>query len=182
MHFPFDPEMTFGPWMFYIAFAVTFHATVQAGLAVLGVFWRRGALLLQTLGVAMAISSALGFLLSFAWGSKMEDPEEAMVIAYNISLGALAGGPLIFAWALARWRELYEEMSAPSWTALTNLSGCTAFACLVGLNFSAPFPQLQTALVLLMLLSMVGYWSVLLLLPWKFLTRMDPMNLVSRLH
>lgn len=175
--FPFDPEMTFGPWMFYIGLAVMFHTAAQALLASISLVFQRAQGLLMTLGTSLAMCSGAGFLLSFAWGSDMEDPQEAFDIAWRLVVGAGIAGPLLFAWALSRWRELYDEMASPTWAGLTNLGGCATFACFVGLNFVTN-PQVQLALALGMLFFLATYWSPVFLLPWRYLTRMDPMNFV----
>lgn len=174
--FPFDPELKFGPWMFYIALALTLHTTAQAGLAGLSLIFRRGEQLLMTLGTSLAFCSAAGFALSFAWGSDFEDPEEALTIAWHLALGAAIAGPVLFGLAITRWRALYEELSNASWIALTNLGGCTAFACAVALNFTQDWPNVQAGLLLAMLLALLMYWSPIFLIPWRYLTRMDPMN------
>lgn len=181
MHFPFDPEMRFGPWMFYLIYACSVHTAGQVALAVLGLIFQRAQQLLLTLGTALAMCSGAGFIISFGWGNEMEDPYEAMAIAWNLALGAAAAGPLLFAYALTRWRSFYDELSMPSWIAMTNLGGCSTFACVVALNFAQTHPNLQMALVLVMLFSVTVYWSPLFLLPWKMLTKMDPMNFTARL-
>lgn len=178
--FPFDPEVRFGPWMFYIAFACTLHTTAQAGLAGLGLIFQRAQALLLTLGTSLAMCSGAGFVISFAWGSDMADHDEAIIIAWRLALAAGAAGPLLFAYALTRWRALYEEMAMPTWMALANIGGCATFACAVALNFTSKLPGVQMALVLLLLFFLAMYWSPVFLLPWKLLTRMDPMNFTAR--
>lgn len=175
--FPFDPEMKFGPWMFYIGLAVMFHTTAQALLAALSLVFQRAQGLLMTLGTSLAMCSGAGFLLSFAWGQDMEDPQEAFDIAFRLVVGAAVSGPVLFAYAMARWRDLYEEMASPTYAGLTNLGGCATFLCFVGLNFVTN-PQIQLVLALGMLFFLVTYWSPVFLLPWRYLTRMDPMNFV----
>lgn len=173
---PFDPEMKFGPWMFYIALAATFHTTAQAGLAGLSLIFQRAQGLLLTLGTSLAMCSGAGFLISFAWGSDMDDPEQAILIAWKITLAAAVAGPLLFTWALTRWRAFYDEMASPTWTSVTNLGGCGTFLCAVALNFTHDLPSVQLALALMMLFFLIMYWSPVFLLPWRYLTRMDPMN------
>lgn len=176
--FPFDPEDRFGPWIFYIFVAASWHSTAQAALAGLGLIFRRAQTLLLTLGTSLAMCSGAGFAISFAWGSDMEF-EESFDIAYRLCLAATIAGPVLFAYALARWRALFDEMASPAWAALTNIGGCCTFVCIFALPYVTDERMLMI-LVMAMLFFLTMYWSPVFLLPWKLLTRMDPMNFMGR--
>ena len=167
-----DPEVPIGPWIFYIVFACIFHAGIQSVLALISVVWQSAQRALMTLGTAVAICSAAGFLASLAWGAE-PDLEHAALIALRLALGAAVAGPLLWVWSLLRSPGLYLELGMPTWVALTNLGGCTVFTILVVTSRVALPPPLESIAGMVMLGALIMYWSPVFLLPWRYLTRMD---------
>src|SRR5205823_3560844 len=84
-----------------------------------------------------------------------------------------------FLWSLFRAPSLFVEMGMPLWVTVTNLGGLAVFLVVLVMNTVGPIPGLELVFVLVMLLGLALYWSPLVWLPWKLLTRMDPANFMK---
>lgn len=181
MHFPFDPELRFGPWLFYLVLTCSSHVLIGAGLSVASLLFstfQRGIL---ALGTSIALSSGAGFLACLAFGNDME-PEQAMEIAERFIVAAPIVGTALFLWCALSWRTLYEEMDRPLWYGLTSAGACGTSAIVLLLRTVGPVPGFEAILALFMLGFLALYWAPTLMLPWTYLTSMGtPSRFTARL-
>lgn len=172
---PFDPDPRFGPWLWYLAFACTYHSTIGAVISVVSLVFSRFQRGILALGTSIALASGAGFLVCLAFGNDM-DPEQAIEIAERAMLAAPILGTALFLWCATSWRTLYEEIDRPLWYGLTSAGACGITAIMVLLRTVGPVPGFEAAFALALLACLAAYWAPTLMLPWNYLTSMGSPN------